>query len=112
MKEFCFAALPYVLAGLAVVVLCAGKGKATETGDAKSQENRLALGMLLGLAIGVALDSCGVFESPMIGLTLGPLWGMALASLGTKSSLEHTDTDEKKKTGRDHLPCNTKKKLS
>lgn len=110
MKEFCLAALPYVLAGLAVVVLCAGKGRKQETGDAESQENRLAFGMLLGLAVGAALDGCGVFENPMLGLTLGPLWGMALASLGTKSSEKRTD--ENKKTGREDLPCNTKKKLS
>ena len=94
MKEFILAAIPFVLAGLAVVILCAGRGGKTERENMKAQENRLAAGMLMGLAIGVALDACGVFESPMIGLTLGPLWGMALSSLEKKPAQKKADEEQ------------------
>ncbi len=36
---------------------------------------------LVGLMVGVALNYCGLWESHALGLTLGPLWGMALATL-------------------------------
>ena len=107
MKDFVRAALPFVLAGLAVIILCVGNQKKPETEDAKTQENRLAFGMLLGLALGAALDGCGVFESPMIGLTLGPLWGMALSTLGSAQKSAPKNENQKKSGGT--TPCNTKK---
>ena len=33
------------------------------------------------LLLGVALNSCGLWENHALGLALGPLWGMDLASL-------------------------------
>lgn len=110
MKDFVRAALPFVLAGIAVIILCVGNQKKPETEDARMQETRLAFGMLLGLALGAGLDGCGVFESPMIGLTLGPLWGMALSTLGAKPK-DANERENRKKTG-GKSPCNTKKKLS
>lgn len=62
MKDFVLAALPWVLAGLAVAILCA-KGSRRKS---SATEQRIALGMSLGL---------------LLGLALGPLWGMALAML-------------------------------
>ena len=76
MKDFVLAALPWVLAGLAAAILCTkGSRKSSAT------EQRIALGMSLGLLLGLALNGCGLWESHAIGLALGPLWGMALAML-------------------------------
>ena len=44
MKEFIRAALPFVLAGLAVVVICAGTGGARAKKCDKGMENRIAAG--------------------------------------------------------------------
>ncbi len=49
MKDFVRAALPFVLAGIAVIILCVGNQKKPEAENAKAQERRLAFGMLLGL---------------------------------------------------------------
>lgn len=110
MTDFVRAALPFVLAGLAVIILCVGNQKKPETEDAKAQQTRLAFGMLLGLALGAGLDGCGVFAGPMIGLTLGPLWGMALCALFAKPK-DANESGSQKKTG-GTPPCNTKKKSS
>ena len=77
MKDFVLAALPWVLAGLAVAILCA-KGSRRKS---SATEQRIALGMSLGLLLGLALNGCGLWESHAIGLALGPLWGMTLAML-------------------------------
>lgn len=81
-KDFVLAALPWVLAGIAVAILCAGMGtrKAREQ-HSKALEAHMAVGTALGLMAGVALNYCGLWESHALGLTLGPLWGMALATL-------------------------------
>lgn len=77
-KDFVLAALPWVLAGIAVAILCAGMGtrKAREQ-HSRALEERMAVGTALGLIAGVALNYCGLWESH----ALGPLWGMALATL-------------------------------
>lgn len=54
MKDFVRAALPFVLAGIAVIILCVGNQKKPEAENAKAQESRLAFGMLLGLALGAS----------------------------------------------------------
>lgn len=108
MKEFIRAALPFVLAGLAVVVICAGTGGARAKKCDKGMENRIAAGMVFGLAIGIALDSCGIFDASMLGLTLGPLWGMAIAVLSGGSA--RRGADEKQNEKRGNTPCNTEKK--
>lgn len=108
MMDLVHAALPFVLAGLAVTILCVGNQKTPETEDAKAQQTRLAFGMLLGLALGAGLDGCGVFAGPMIGLTLGPLWGMALCVLFAKPKAAKESENQKKTGGTP--PCNTKKK--
>lgn len=81
-KDFVLAALPWVLAGIAVAILCAGMGtrKAREQ-HSKALAAHMAVGTALGLMAGVALNYCGLWESHALGLTLGPLWGMALATL-------------------------------
>mgnify|MGYP004478524527 FL=1 len=79
MKAFLLSALPWVLAGLAVAILCANGSR--KKADDFREGKRIALGMSLGLLLGVALDACGLWENHSIGLALGPLWGMALATL-------------------------------
>ena len=78
MNEFITAALPWVLAGIAVAVLCVGMERQESE---RAQDGRMALGLALGLLLGVMLNGCGLWENHAVGLALGPLWGMALASL-------------------------------
>ena len=81
MRDFILAALPWVLCGIAVAIICAGLGSwKTKKKDAAS-EQRIALGMSLGLLLGVALNGAGLWENHGLGLALGALWGMALAVL-------------------------------
>ena len=79
MKDFIAAALPWVLCALAVALLCARLGKAS--GQSRRLDQSMATGAALGLLLGVALNGCGLWENHALGLALGPLWGMALASL-------------------------------
>ena len=64
--------------------------------------------MMFGLAIGIALDGCGIFDGAMLGLTLGPLWGMAIAVLSGSSARRGADGKQNKKG--ETAPCNTEKK--
>lgn len=81
MREFVLAALPWVLAGLAVAIICAGMSKKKKEKDEKKTQQHMALGLSLGLLWGVALNNCGLWENHTLGYALGPLWGMALATL-------------------------------
>ena len=91
MRDFLLAALPWVLAGTAVVILCAGNGRKQEKDD-----ERIAIGMCRGRLLGMLLNGCGLWENHAIGLALGPLWGMALANLtGGKKHHKATKNDSK-----------------
>lgn len=81
MKDFILAALPLVMAGLALAIICASLRKKVSKEDGKKLEQRMALGMSLGLLFGAALNNCGLWGNHALGLVMGPLWGMALASL-------------------------------
>lgn len=86
MKEFILAALPLVSVGLALAILAANlmKGKQKD----EKQGARIATGAGLGLILGIALNGCGLWESHLLGLALGPLWGMAIASLISRKEKE------------------------
>lgn len=91
-KDFVLAALPWILAGIAVAILCAGMGTRRAKENSKALEERMAIGTSLSLLAGVALNYCGLWESHALGLALGPLWGMALATLSLgKSGEGHND---------------------
>ena len=81
MKEFVLAAIPLVLSGLAVAIICAGLGKEKSEKKEKETQQHIALGLSLGLLLGVSLNGCGLWENHALGLAFGPLWGMALATL-------------------------------
>ena len=87
MREIALAALPGVLAGLAVVILCASRGKKGQG----AEDERLATGMALGLL----LNGLDLWENHAIGLALGPLWGMALAALTAGKPKKHKENDSK-----------------
>ena len=91
MREFALAALPWVLAGLAVVILCASRGKKGQGPD----DERLATGMALGLLLGLLLNGLDLWENHAIALALGPLWGMALAALTAGKPKKHKENDSK-----------------
>ena len=81
MRDFVLAALPWVLCGVAVAIICAGMGRRKNRENGEAPENRMVFGMALGLLLGVALNGAGLWENHGLGLALGPLWGMALATL-------------------------------
>lgn len=81
MRDFVLAALPWVLCGVALAIVCAGMGRKKTKEKKKALEERMALGMALGLMFGAALNSAGLWENHGLGFALGPLWGMALAVL-------------------------------
>ena len=80
MKAFVLAALPWVLCGLAVAVLCAAMSSQKKNDD-PALRSSLSVGLALGLMFGTALNSLGLWENHGIGFALGPMWGMALAAL-------------------------------
>ena len=80
MKDFVLAALPWVLCGVAVAIICSRMGSREEKKSGKVDQ-RIAIGLALGLMFGSALNSIGLWQNHGIGLALGPLWGMALALL-------------------------------
>lgn len=73
MKEFLFATLPFILCGLAIIVILMNTKKQT------SKDNYLVEGMCLGLAFGSMI---GVLFSSQLGLclSLGMLIGEAIGS--------------------------------
>ena len=48
-KDFVLAALPWILAGIAVAILCAGMGTRKAREHSKALEERMAVGPALGL---------------------------------------------------------------
>ena len=78
MKEFVSAALPWLLTGIALAILAVNHGMENQK-DGKRRA-RIAMGAGFGLLLGVVLNSCGLWESHVLGLVLGPLWGMALGA--------------------------------
>ena len=93
MKDFVLAALPWIFAGLAVAIICAGMGTQKSEKTEKEREQHIAIGLSLGLLFGVALNGCGLWDNHAIGFALGPLWGMALATLFAN---RNNNDDEKK----------------
>ena len=79
MKEFVTAALPWVLVGIALAILAVNCGMEKQKDEKKSAS--ITVGAGLGLLLGVALNSCGLWDNHALGLAIGPLWGMALAAM-------------------------------
>ena len=80
MKDFIFAALPFVIIGICVAIICA---KFKEEKKTYCSEG-MALGMCFGVAIGTSFGN-----NTGIGLTLGMLAGLVIGSL-----IEKKDKDE------------------
>ena len=78
------AAVPMVLAGIAVAIICAGMDQKGSADSEKLIEQHIATGAALGLLFGVCLNNSGLWEDNTLGYALGPLWGMALATLFDK----------------------------
>ena len=97
MKDFVMAVLPWVMAGLALAVLA---GSSAERKKEEKRGGQIALGAALGLLLGVTLNGCGLWENHALGLALGPLWGMALASLygNGKASKGNPDSEKESET--------------
>ena len=92
MKDFVFSALPFVWDGIALAILAAnyqiGKQK-----DAHFKQH-ITMGAGFGLLLGVALNSCGLWENHILGIILGSLWGMAVSTTPRNCDSESTDHNE------------------
>lgn len=96
MIRFVLSALPFVLTGLAIAIICACcAGKKKTSKEESSLEKAMTIGMLLGLGFGGMLNNVNLWESHFLGLALGPLWGMALAALIYEEK-SHTKNNQKK----------------
>lgn len=84
--SFFRAALSWVLTGVPIAILAANQAWKTDDTSAKSQ--RIATGAALGLLLGVALNSTGLWESHALGFAIGPLWGIALAAIWDERNTE------------------------
>lgn len=80
MNEFIWSALPWVFMGVAVAVICANLGS-KQTKKDKALAETIAVGIALGLIFGVALNYCGLWENHLYGFSIGPLWGVAMATI-------------------------------
>lgn len=89
MKEFVLAALPWVLAGVSVAIICAGMGGKQSREKEKKMERHIAVGAVFGVLLGVAFNVCGLWDNHTLDFAIGPLMGMALATIWNK-------VDEKK----------------
>ena len=94
MKDFIYAALPWVLSGLAVIVICTGMDKKKSKEEEKRMEYHSAAGLALGLLFGIILNGCGLWENQALGYAVGPLWGMAAAALWDNNSSKKDEGDE------------------
>ncbi|MCI7813998.1 MAG: hypothetical protein SO016_09320 [Lachnospiraceae bacterium] len=79
MKAFISSALPWVMMGIALALLAVNHGREKQKDERRG--TRIAVGAGLGFLLGVALNSCGLWEEHMIGFLLGPLWGMTLGTI-------------------------------
>ena len=79
MKDFITAALPWVMMGLALAVLVASYAREKKEDQKKRNELQLG-GMALGMLLGVALGTTGLLESYALGISLGALWGLAIGT--------------------------------
>ena len=88
MKDFILAALPWVVCGIAVAIICTKLGSSTE-GTEKKTDQKIALGMAMGLMLSPVINSIGLWKNYGIGIALSCLVGMAIAMLcETKESTD------------------------
>lgn len=77
--NFVRAAFPWVLAGVAVAVLCVRRGGQQK--QEKSRQDYSGEGMCLGMCLGVTMATTfGGMENLGLGLSLGMLVGMAIGA--------------------------------
>lgn len=79
MKDFITAALPWVMMGLALAVLAASYAREKKEDQKKRNELQLG-GMALGMLLGVALGTTGLLENHALGISLGGLWGLVIGT--------------------------------
>ena len=79
MKDFITAALPWVMMGLALAVLAASYAREKKEDQKKRNELQLG-GMALGMLLGVALGTAGLLENHALGFSLGALWGLVIGT--------------------------------
>ena len=80
MMEFLFAALPWVMMGLALAIYFSKVG-AKRAGDTKGDVGRLNFGLGMGLSAGGLVSFLGLV-SPGLGLGLGMLLGVLFGATG------------------------------
>lgn len=92
MKAFLLAVIPFVLGGIALAILAANY----QAGKQKDWnfKQHVAMGAASGLLLGVALNTCGLWENHTLGIVLGSLWGMAVSTTPRSCDSDRTDLEE------------------
>lgn len=80
MKELIATIFPWVLAVIAVGIICVGMNRSVSQVNAKKMERYIAFGTGVGLLAAIILNLCGIWEGAM-SLTDGALCGMAIATI-------------------------------
>lgn len=78
--DFLRAAAPLVLAAVAVAIICAGIEEERSISQEERIEQDIALGAGIGLICSLVLSALHVIDSSF-SLAVGPLWGMATATV-------------------------------
>lgn len=93
--SFLRAAAPLVLAGIAVAVICAGIGEERSKSQEERIEQYVALGAGVGLTVSLILSAMHIIHNSLA-LTVGPLWGMAVATVwcNARNKKRRKDTEE------------------
>ena len=73
MKDFIFAALPFIVVGICLALLAANHNRIKDS----EEKNHMTEGMCIGMCFGLLLDNVGIFSGfgMCIGMALGLLIG-------------------------------------
>ncbi|MDO4483671.1 MAG: hypothetical protein Q4C54_04355 [Clostridia bacterium] len=76
MIAFIKAALPWILCGLPIAIICSRDFKVRQSGG--KVDPAILAGLGLGLVGGVALNRVGLWDNHIFGIAIGVLWGLAI----------------------------------
>lgn len=78
MKEFMYAALPWLFMGLALAVIVVSFVDARKRNSEKAFGQKVVISAGIGLIVSVVLYVCGFLENHIVYFILEPLLGMAI----------------------------------
>lgn len=98
MKDFISAALPWIITGIVLAVLCVSffvRKKRSDSDDVK-EDNYGLVGMVIGMCIGSAVGALSEYLS--IGMTTGMLIGLSIGMCFKKPAKEKNEDSNNQRT--------------